>query len=385
MNNDKEQLYIRTVIMRGGTSKALFLHEKDLPQDQEKRDALILALYGSPDKRQIDGLGGADILTSKLAIIGPPSREDADINYTFGQVSIDQPYVSYDINCGNISAAVATYAIEEGYVNTIEPITQVRIHNTNTNKILVAEVPVKDRFPVVEGDYQIDGVPGSGAEIKLDYSLTVGSSTSKLLPTDLVTDSLYIPSIDKSIEVSYVDVANLCLFYRAKDIGLAGTESPKDFTPEQIELIEEIRVEGCKALGLKENPLLPFQVAVSESAAYPSFGTEEMIKAEDIDVVVRLATKLGVHKAFPGTVGVCAAMAAMIPGTIVHQCTKRRHDLKQTVVLGHPSGSLPVHTEVKNEGESIQPISLQYSRTARRLMEGNAFIPQSKIRTIQKT
>jgi 2-methylaconitate cis-trans-isomerase PrpF len=384
MNNGNEQTSIRTVIMRGGTSKALFIHENHLPQNQSERDSFILALYGSPDKRQIDGLGGADILTSKLAIIGFSSREDADINYTFGQVSIDQPYVSYDINCGNISSAVAMYAIEEGYVRPEEPITEVRIHNTNTNKILVAKVPVKNGYPLVEGNYQIDGVPGFGAEIKLDYSLTVGSSTSKLLPTDRVTDSLYIPSIDKSIEISFVDVANLCLFYRARDIGLTGTESPKDFTPEQIELIEEIRIEACKVLGLKENPLLPFQVAVSEPASYPRFGTGEMVEGEDIDVVVRLATKLGVHKAFPGTVGVCAAMAAMIPGTIIHQCTRHRDDFKQTVALGHPSGALPVHTEVKNEGGSIQPISLQYSRTARRLMEGYAFIPKSKIRNIQQ-
>jgi 2-methylaconitate cis-trans-isomerase PrpF len=332
MNNGNEQTSIRTVIMRGGTSKALFIHENHLPQNQSERDSFILALYGSPDKRQIDGLGGADILTSKLAIIGFSSREDADINYTFGQVSIDQPYVSYDINCGNISSAVAMYAIEEGYVRPEEPITEVRIHNTNTNKILVAKVPVKNGYPLVEGNYQIDGVPGFGAEIKLDYSLTVGSSTSKLLPTDRVTDSLYIPSIDKSIEISFVDVANLCLFYRARDIGLTGTESPKDFTPEQIELIEEIRIEACKVLGLKENPLLPFQVAVSEPASYPRFGTGEMVEGEDIDVVVRLATKLGVHKAFPGTVGVCAAMAAMIPGTIIHQCTRHREELR---VISH--------------------------------------------------
>src|SRR5688572_27800239 len=162
-NAMSQQRTVRTVIMRGGSSKALFVAEADLPKDAKARDRFLLALFGSPDKRQIDGLGGADYLTSKCAIIGPPTLRGADVDYTIAQVSVEHPVVSFDTNCGNISAAVGPYAIEEGIVKPVEPWTEVRVHNTNTGKILRLKVPVKDGHPVSEGDFEIDGVPGTGA------------------------------------------------------------------------------------------------------------------------------------------------------------------------------------------------------------------------------
>src|SRR5688572_5743792 len=162
------QRSIKCVIMPGGTSKGVFFSENDLPLDPVGRDRLIMQVMGSPDPRQINGLGGADHLTSKIAIIGPGAKHGADVTYTFGQVGISVPYVSHSTNCGNISAAVGVFAIEEGLVAATEPITTVRIFNTNTNRLLLSHIPVRNGAPVVEGDYSIAGVPGTGAEIRLD-------------------------------------------------------------------------------------------------------------------------------------------------------------------------------------------------------------------------
>jgi len=156
---------IRTTIYRGGTSKGVFLHENDLPTDPVVRDKVILSIFGSPDPRQIDGLGGAEVLTSKLAIVSPPSVEDADVDYVFGQVDIETPYISYSGLCGNISSGVAPFAIEEGLVKAVEPVTTVRVYSRNTKQIFTTEVPVKNGMPLITGDYVVPGVPGTGAKL----------------------------------------------------------------------------------------------------------------------------------------------------------------------------------------------------------------------------
>ena len=179
----KPNVKIPCVVMRGGTSKALFFHDRDLPADMQKRDQIILSAFGSPDLRQIDGLGGANSSTSKVAIIKPSDREDADIDYTFGQVSVDLPVVGKTMNCGNISSAVGPFAVNEGLVPAVEPVTKVRIYNTNTHKIIVSHVPVKGGRAVTEGDFAIDGVPGTGARIKLEFVSPQGAVSGKALPT----------------------------------------------------------------------------------------------------------------------------------------------------------------------------------------------------------
>src|SRR4030042_3770686 len=178
-----QQRRIRCALMRGGTSRGLYVMRNELPRDPVLRDRVILAMYGSPDIRQIDGIGGADALTSKLAIIGPPTREDADVDYTFGQVSMTAPFVDYAGNCGNISSGVGPFAIDEGLVDAVEPLTVVRIHQTNTESIIVAEVPVSEGKAAAGGGYRIDGVPGTGAKIGLDFSDTAGAVTGRALPT----------------------------------------------------------------------------------------------------------------------------------------------------------------------------------------------------------
>lgn len=366
--------------MRGGTSKAVFLNENHIPVSRDNWDKLILALFGSPDKRQIDGLGGGDILTSKCAIIGPSTRQDADIDYTFAQVGIEEDYVSYDINCGNISPSAGVYAIEEGFVRTTDPVTSVKIHNTNTNRVLIARIPTHNGKVLVEGDFQFDGVPGTGAEIKLDYSQTFGSATGKLLPTGNVKDDIYIPSLKKTIEISVVDLANLCVYFRAKDIGLKGTEKPDEITPGHFELFAEIREIVADLIELpKSNILLPFQIMVHEPEDYEVFSTAQTVTKDEIDFTGRMFAANSVHKAFPGTGSCCTAVAALINGTIVNEVGMFK-ETKSTVRIGHPSGVITLNAEVvKTDGDNWVVNEVTFSRTARRLMEGYAYILQSRL------
>ena len=176
----RRKTHFQCTMMRGGTSKGIFLMEEDLPQDPSIRDRIIMAIFGSPDLRQIDGLGGADSLTSKLALISPSQEPDRDINYTFGAVGIDKPFVDYSANCGNISSAVGPYAVDRGLVKAEEPFTIVRIYNTNTKKMIYSKVPVKKGKVVSDGNYAIDGVPGTGAKIELSFMDPGGATTGKL-------------------------------------------------------------------------------------------------------------------------------------------------------------------------------------------------------------
>ncbi|MEK7373464.1 MAG: PrpF domain-containing protein, partial [Thermodesulfobacteriota bacterium] len=158
------QDFIRCAIMRGGTSKGIFFHRNDLPKDEALRDRVILRVFGAPDLREIDGLGGADPLTSKVCVIGPSTRSDCDVDYLFGQVSLSEPMIDWKSNCGNLSSAVGPYAIDEGLVDAVAPVTKVRIHQVNTGKVIVAEVPVRGNRAETEGNHAIDGVPGTGAK-----------------------------------------------------------------------------------------------------------------------------------------------------------------------------------------------------------------------------
>jgi hypothetical protein len=368
-----EQVPIRCVIMRGGTSKGLFLRFNDLPQDPALRDRVILALFGSPDPRQIDGLGGADILTSKVMIVGPPSRADADVDYLFGQVSITEPVVDYDINCGNLSAAVGVYAIQEGLVRAQEPVTRVRMYNWNTRKVLVAEVPVRDGAPRVEGDCRIDGVPGTGAEVVLDYAHSVGATTERLLPTGRERDEVFVPELDRTVPVSVVDVANACVFFPADVLGWRGTEGPQDVRLEHLQAADAIKRKAAQLLGLPPDGLVPIPVAVAPPGEYRTLQGQAVGEAE-VDLLVRLlgGRPLSLHKAFAATAAAATAVAARIPGTVAFEAARRRAD--EEVVLGHPSGTFPVRVRVSGEPGAWRVERASYSRTARRLMEGYAFV-----------
>lgn len=362
---------IRVVIMRGGTSKGVFFNETDLPADWAVRERIILAAMGSPDPRQIDGLGGADPLTSKVCIIGPGAQFDADVTYTFGQVGIDQGYVALTGNCGNLSAAVGVYAIEAGYVLPREPETVVRIWSTNAKQMLIAHVPVRNGRPAVEGAYAIAGVPGTGAEIRMDYSGTLGATTGKLLPTGNVVDSLYVPELGQNVNVSIVDVAKATCFFHANEIGLKGTESPDDFTPAILDRFWAIRKAAAIASGLGPESRQPAPVAVAEAQAYTNYSNRQPVDPATISFCARrvVGPPPRLHKAFASTGAVCTASAASIEGTVVNRVCG---DISDGIVrIGHPSGVFPVHLRLNADG-TLKEAS--YSRTSRRLLEGYVYV-----------
>ncbi|MDN5347688.1 MAG: methylitaconate Delta-isomerase [Clostridia bacterium] len=380
-----EMVTLHCTIMRGGTSKGIFLLKNELPKNPDLRDKVIRAVFGSPDIRQIDGLGGADTLTSKLAIIGPPTRADADIDYTFAQVSIDTSKVDFKGNCGNISSAVGPFAIDKGFVQATEPITTVRIHQTNTGKIIIAEVPTKDGKALVEGNYEIDGVPGSGAKINLDFSDSAGSVTGKLLPTGNVKDKLDVPGLGK-IEVSIVDAANPVVFVKAQDVGMKGTETPQEMDGDQdlLDRIERVRGKATEKIGLvnnwqeaaTESPYIPFIVMVSPSASYETYN-KKYIAAEEIDFVARLCFMLKTHKAYAITGTICTGVAAKIPGTVVYEVLKEDAKKRKELVFGHPAGKIDVEAEVEDNGSGYVIRRAAVGRTARMIMDGYVYIKKS--------
>lgn len=377
-----DQFRVPCVIMRGGTSKGIYLKTNDLPADPVKRDKIILAIFGSPDVRQIDGLGGADPLTSKLAIIGPPTHPDADVDYTFAQVSINDSHVDYNGNCGNISSGVGPFAIDESLVRAVEPITRVCIHNTNTGKLLYAEVQVKDGKARVSGDCKIDGVPGTSAPILLDFAGTVGAATGKLLPTGNTVD--VITTSRGTLEVSIVDVANPCVFVRAADIDMKGTETPKeiDGNKELLLYLEEIRAKCCTMIGMAASPVeatmkspaFPMIAFVTEAKDYIDFTSGKTISAKDVDLISRLMYMQVLHKTYAGTATVCTGAAAKISGTIVNQVVPHQ-DGVSTIRIGHPAGVIPV---VANVEDGIVK-KAAFIRTARRIIEGYVYVEESKI------
>lgn len=367
--------------MRGGTSKALFFHENDLPIDTEQRDALILRAFGSPDIRQIDGLGGANSSTSKVAIISVSNRPDIDIDYTFGQVSLDQPCIGKTMNCGNISSAVGPFAIDEGLVKALEPITTVRIFNTNTQKVIVAHVPVKDRKTVYKGDFEIHGVPGTGSRIDLEFVEPGGAVTGRILPTG--QPKQIVNANGKQYNVSVVDAANPIVFIRAEELGLKGTELPWEFerrpdSKDVSAVIEQIRGLAACMIGLVDDPAK----AAKESPELPKIGfytvpttyidaTGRVIKPEQIDLVGRLFSMGKMIHAYMGTGAICTIVAANTPGTVVNEIVSSKLVNKTSELrIGHPFGVMTVKATFNEEGIKSGIIG----RTARRLMEGWVYV-----------
>jgi 2-methylaconitate cis-trans-isomerase PrpF len=383
-----QQRRIRCVLMRGGTSRGLYVMRNELPQDPILRDRVILAMYGSPDVRQIDGIGGADALTSKLAIIGPATREDADVDYTFGQVSITTPFVDYAGNCGNISSGVGPFAIDQGLVDAVEPITRVRIHQTNTDRMIVAEVPVAEGKAAVDGDYSIAGVPGSGARIMLDFSDTAGAVTGRILPTGNVTDTLDVEGVGQ-IEVSIVDAGNPLVFLRASALGLQGTESPAEIDADAklLDSIERVRGHAAQLVGMVKDwreaaelsPYVPFIALVEPPQEYVSFATGQTVKQGQIDFVSRLLFMLRMHKTYPITGTVCTGAAARIEGTVVHDVAHGSPS-GSTVRIGHPAGVIEVEAEVQSSDSGPILRRASVGRTARRIMEGYIYVPERVFR-----
>lgn len=376
---------IPCVIQRGGTSKGIYLHEKDIPQNPRLRDNVILSIFGSPDIRQIDGLGGADPLTSKVAIIAPSKKANCDVDYTFGAVDITEPIVDYSGNCGNISSGVGPFAIDEGLVKAIEGETQVSIFNTNTNKILKAHVPTAQGIVQYFGDYTIAGVPGTGAKILLNFAETAGSATGKILPTGNRVDKVSIPSIG-TIDMSIIDAGNPVCFIRPSVLKLTGAEHPNDKSViKQLDKIELIRGTAAYMIGLVrdhknaryESPSIPLLALVSEPQDYTSFADNRIIEASEINLVARVFYMQEMHKTYSITATVCTGTAAMINGTIVNQVATSKEVESQIVCIGHPCGKLPIEMQVNDTNNMIKLIKANLGRTSRRIMDGYVYVNES--------
>lgn len=378
------QLYkIPSVLMRGGTSRGLIIKDVDLPRDPVKRDAVITKIYGSSENGQIDGIGGGTSLTSKLAIVGVSKKPECDIFYTFGQVDITSKQVDYHVTCGNMAAAVGLYAVEEGLVYLKEDITTVRIFNTNTQRVIEVEVPVKNGKIAQTGNFQISGVAGTGPKIMVHFVDFGGAITGNLLPTGNVTDYMENGQGEK-IEVSILDVGNVLVFVKASDFSLSGTELSNEINNNSrlLKQIEDIRVKCGKHIGLfepdeavtPETHALPKIILVSEPQDYTD-ETGHPVKENTIDVIGRYITMGKLHKAFAVSGSIGMGAACKIPGTIPNKMVQTNN--KNEVTIGHPNGSIKVNIEIEKSDAGFKFIKGGTGRTARRIMEGVASVPAS--------
>lgn len=356
---------VPVTIMRGGTSRGLFFRVDDLPGPGAERDRIICAAFGSGDPRQIDGLGGADILTSKVAIVGPSADDRFDVDYTFGQVGIATTVIDYNTNCGNISSAVGVFAVQEGWVPAREPETVVRVNNTNTGDLLVIRVPVKDGAVEVDGDFAISGVPGTGAEVRLDFRDTAGSLTGQLLPTGSVSDVLDVPELGGPVTASIVDVGKCAVFADAADLGLTGTERPDQIGPDELSRFAALQRAAARAIGIDPDLGLPRPVAVAAAQPFTDLSGAQHT-ADEVSLVARLVILPPpyLHKAYSGTGAVALGAAARLPGTVPHRLNSAADS--QIVRIGHPSGVFPARVNVADGVLS----EASFSRTARRIFDG---------------
>lgn len=365
---------VQGIIMRGGTSKALFFHQQDMPVEKEKWESFLLDVMGSPDNKQIDGLGGGNSLTSKAAIIQKSTREDADVDYTFAQVSLTNTLVDFKGNCGNISSAVGPFAIDQKLVPITEPITKVRIYNTNTKKIIVSEVEVENGVVKVEGNCTIPGVPSSGSPIYLSFFHPEGSVTEKLVPTGNAVD--LIQTSFGEVEISIIDAANPLVFVNAYSIGLTGKELPDDYTYEQLNLLEEIRSIAAELCGFcsKEkateiSPAIPKMTIIAEPDNYID-RTGVNRKKEEMDLLIRMMSMQKPHQSLAITGAICTAAALAVEGSVVNKVLSKG---KKSIRLAHPAGIMETYIETKDEKlEYVKVV-----RTARKIMEGTVFTRNS--------
>lgn len=376
---------IRCSIIRGGTSKGLYLLEEDLPPAGQERDQVLLSLMGSPDKKQINGLGGATSVTSKVAILSPSQYPFADIDYTFAQVSIDEPIVSYRGNCGNILAGVGPFALESGLVSITGDTTTIRIYNTNTNSVITETVVTKNGRVCYEGDFQIAGVPGTASPIIIETKTPRGTLSEEVLPTKHVTDELDIPQFGK-LTVSIVDATNPLVFVDAADIGLKGTELPQeiDNNQELLEFLEKIRGTAAQHLGLvnnyrdsrAESPTIPKLTIIAPPATYM---TTDGITVEnaDIDILGRMMSMQKTHPTYAMTGAMCTVAAAAIPGTLVNQLMRQNAD-RRKFRIGHPGGITEVGAEAELIDNKVRIQRIFGYRTARMLMTGIAFYDKNR-------
>ena len=376
----------KAAFVRGGTSKALVFHSRDLPANKAEWAPLFLAVIGSPDPygRQLNGMGGGVSSLSKVCVVGPSTHPGADVDYTFVQVGVKKPTVDLKGNCGNMSAAIGPFAVDEGYVTVTGAEAVVRIHNTNTGKIIHSRFPVCNGKAVVEGTMEIPGVAGTGAPIKLEFIDPGGAVTKKLLPTGNLVDTLEVPGFGR-IRASLVDASNACCFLLASDLGLLGTELPSevDSNPALLAKLESIRLAASVAMGIsktteeaKRSQSIPFIgfVAPAKDARTLS-GTE--IKQGKVNLTGRMMSSGQLHRALPLAASLCMAVAAAMEGTLVHSIT-RQPGPGQPLRIAMPSGELALSAHVTRSPSGHWTAHHgSFYRTQRRLFSGIVHSPPS--------
>jgi 2-methylaconitate cis-trans-isomerase PrpF len=383
-----KQLKIPAVFMRGGTSNAVVFHARDLPRDRAQWDEIFLAAIGSPDPygRQLDGMGGGVSSLSKVCVVGPSTRNDADIDYTFAQVQVKEAKVEYGANCGNMSSAMGPFAVDEGLLKVSGEEALVRVHNTNTKKIIWSRFPLDDGLSAVDGDLAIPGVAGTGAPVKLEFREPGGATTGKLLPTGNVVDTLDVPGVGK-IRVSMVDAANACVFARAADLGIEGTELPDeiDANTDLLKKLAAVRVAASVAMGIAKTP-----EEAAKRAAVPFVGfiapprdaktlTGETIRAAGVDITARMMSNGQPHRALPLTCTLCLAVAARLEGSVVHEAARANSNPEAEIRIAMPSGVLTVAASVRKLEGQWHAEQGAFYRTQRRMFEGHVVLRASRV------
>lgn len=389
------QLKIPATYMRGGTSKGVFFRLEDLPPAAqapgEARDKLFLRVIGSPDPygKHTDGMGGATSSTSKCVILSRSERPDHDVDYLYGQVSIDSPFVDWSGNCGNLSTAAGAFALHAGLVDPQRVprngVYSVRIWQANIGKTIIAHVPMTDGEVQETGEFQLDGVTFPSAEIVLDFIDPAedgeGDGSSAMFPTGNLVDDLEVPGVGV-LKATLINAGIPTVFINAEDVGFTGTELQDAINGnlETLAMFEVIRAEGALRMGLiksigeaakrQHTPKVAF---VGKPADYRS-SSDTMVHAKDIDLLVRALSMGKLHHAMMGTAAVAIGTAASIPGTLVNLTAGGGH--RSEVVFGHPSGTLRVGAEAMQVNGDWTVLKARMSRSARILMEGCVRVPQ---------
>lgn len=383
-----KQLKIPAVFMRGGTSNAIVFHEKDLPRERAQWDEIFLAAIGSPDPygRQLDGMGGGVSSLSKVCVIGPPSRPDADIDYTFAQVQVKDAAVDYSGNCGNMSSAMGPFAVDEGLIKVSGREALVRVHNTNTGKVIWSRFALDEGQSAVDGELAIPGVAGTGAPVRLEFRDPGGATTGKLLPTGNVVDTLEVPGYGK-FRASLVDAANATCFLNAADLGLKGTEMPEelDRNAELLKKLAAIRIAASIAMGIGKTPeeaaakrTVPFIGFVSAAQDAVTLSGEN-ISAGSVDLTARMLSNGQPHRALPLTVSLCTAVAARITGSVVNEVARVSGDPAAELRIAMPSGVLTVAAAVTQKNGQWHAEQGAFFRTQRRLFDGYVYVRASRV------
>ena len=385
------QLRIPAAFMRGGTSNAVVFDRRSLPDDEAVRERLFIAALGSPDPygRQLDGMGGGISSLSKVCIVGSPSRPDADVDYTFGQVAVDRPQIDWSSNCGNMSSAIGPFAVDEGMVEASGPEGVVVIHNTNTGKLIRSRFPVDDGRAAVEGETAIPGVSGTGAPVDLEFLDPGGAGTGTLLPTGNVLDLLEVEGAGR-VPVSLIDAANPFVFVHAGEVGIAATEMPAalDAQPQVMERLERIRATAAVAMGIAASPAdaslrFPGAPKIGIVASPRSAATlrGESVEAAEGDLTVRMVSMNNVHRALPLTGVLGLAVAAAIEGTVVDRAARpgRARDGGR-IRLICPSGVIAAAASVRRNGAGgWHADHACVRRTQRRLFDGYVHVPAGRV------